>query len=338
MRRRVPGSVAVALFAILLLPILPMRWLSMPGTSHRGPLPAATDEERAIEAALRRHVEALAGRIGERNVFRPAALEESARYLEAELRALGHEPVAQPFTALGVPVRNVEIALPGTDPSLPALVVGGHYDSVRGCPGANDNGSGAAAVLELARLLPAKQLPRTVRLVLFVNEEPPFFEGEGWGALAWARAAKARGDALHGMISVETIGSYGDAPGSQRYPFPIGLLYPDRGDFLGFVGDTSSASLVRAAIGSFRRHTAFPSEGIAGPRALAGIGWSDHAAFWKIGVPALMVTDTAPFRYAHYHTEDDTPEKLDYGRTARVVAGLARVVRELAGAPAPGSR
>ena len=133
------------------------------------------------------------------------------------------------------------------------------------------------------------------------------------------------------MLSLETIGYYSDEPRSQHYPYPFSVFYPSTGNFIGFVGDLGSKALVRSALATFRRHTQFPSEGAALPRFIQGAGWSDHWSFWQFGYPAIMVTDTAPFRYPHYHTEQDTPDKLDYGRTARVTQGLVAVVRALAG-------
>jgi hypothetical protein len=131
------------------------------------------------------------------------------------------------------------------------------------------------------------------------------------------------------MISLETIGYYSDAPNSQHYPAPYNLMFPSVGDYIAFVGDQGSAKFVQDVVGSFRSHASFPSQGVAAPTGVKGVGWSDHWSFWQVGYPALMVTDTAPFRYPHYHEPTDTPDKIDYDRTARVVAGIARVVREL---------
>jgi Zn-dependent M28 family amino/carboxypeptidase len=188
-----------------------------------------------------------------------------------------------------------------------------------------------AALLELARLFSRHSPERTVRLAAFVNEEPPFFQTDEMGSRVFARAARERGDNIVAFLALETIGCYSDEPDSQSYPPPFGQMYPDRGNFIAFVGNTASRSLVRRCVGSFRSHTAFPSEGIAAPGAVAGVGWSDHWAFWQEGYPGVMVTDTAPFRYAYYHDAYDTPDKIDYDRTARVVAGLHRVVADLAG-------
>ncbi len=166
----------------------------------------------------------------------------------------------------------------------------------------------------------------------FVNEEPPYFQSAQMGSWVYAKACHDRDENVVAMISLETIGYYSDAPNSQHYPFPFGLLYPSTADFIAFVGNTASRALVRETVASFRRHAQFPSEGAAVPGWITGVGWSDHWAFWQEGYPALMVTDTAPFRYPHYHDSTDTPDKLDYERFARVVDGLAGVVGDLADA------
>jgi Zn-dependent M28 family amino/carboxypeptidase len=205
---------------------------------------------------------------------------------------------------------------------------------VRGSPGANDNGSGAAATLALARRVAGRNLPRTVRLVAFVNEEAGAFKTEAMGSLVYARQCRERNEKIVAMLSLETIGYYSTEPNSQSYPLPgLGALYPTTGNFIAFVGNFGSRALVRDVVGSFRKHARFPSEGAALPSAVPGIDWSDHWSFWQNGYPALMVTDTAPFRYPYYHLAQDTPDKLDYDRMARVVAGLRYVIEELAGAP-----
>jgi Zn-dependent M28 family amino/carboxypeptidase len=302
----------------------------MPGRSHRGPLPALTAADAALSDRLREHVERLSGRIGERNLGRPRALESAAGYLEEALAGTGLRARAEPFSVNGHPVRNVIAEVEGASAEI--VVLGAHYDTVPGCPGADDNATGVAALIEIARACAVRPLARTVRLAAFVNEEPPFFQTVVMGSLRHARGARARGERIAAMVSLETIGFYDDAPGSQEYPFPLAAFYPDRGDFLAFVGNRRSAALVRQAIASFRRHTAFPSEGLVAPEWLPGVGWSDQWAFWQAGYQAVMVTDTAPFRYPHYHRASDTPDRIDAERLARVVAGLARVALELAGA------
>ncbi len=318
--------------AVLPLLVLSGIWFvtGMPGRSWSGPLPPLTDGEQQTRDNLRRHVEQLAGRIGERNVWRPRAMAAATDYIRRTLAEAGYAVNLQSFTSRGQTVANIEAILPGHGAEDEIIVVGAHYDSVAGCPGANDNASGVATVLELARLLAGRTLPRTVRLVAFANEEAPFFYGNEMGSKRYATRAKAQGERIRAMLSLETVGYYTDEPGSQLYPFPFSLFYPDTGNFIGFVGNLSSRSLVRKAVRTFRTSTAFPSEGVAAPSGIEGIHWSDHWSFWEAGYPAIMITDTAPFRYPHYHEASDTPQQLDYTGLARVATGLAKVVAALA--------
>lgn len=320
--------IGVGLLVVLVGGMTVMR---MPGRSYNGPLPPLTVQEQDVQQHLMTHVWTLAETIGERNLWRYQALEAAARYVEATWQTRGYVVTSQTFTVGEKTVRNLAAEIVGASHPAEILVIGAHYDSVLGSPGANDNASGIAAVLEIARLLAGQRFERTVRFVAFVNEEPPLFQTAHMGSLVYARAAHASAEQLVGMMSLETLGYYTDDADSQQYPFPFGLFYPRVGNFIGFVGNLASRRLVQRSLGAFRRHTAFPSEGTAAPGWLTGIGWSDHWAFWQQGYAALMVTDTALFRYAPYHTAADTPDKLDYDRTARVVSGLARVVSELAG-------
>jgi Zn-dependent M28 family amino/carboxypeptidase len=305
----------------------------MPGKSHVGPLPPLTDDERTLVGRLEAHVRRLAGDIGERNLWQPDRLAAAAQYIDATLGDAALHVISQEFAVERLTVRNIEAEIRGASRANEIIVVGAHYDSVLSCPGANDNATGTAAALEIARCLAARhRLARTIRIVAFVNEEPPFFQTSNMGSLVYARRARERGDRIVAMLSLETIGWYSDMPGSQRYPLPLpfGFIYPTTANFLAFVGNSQSRKLTRRALGSFRRLTAFPSEGAAVPAWIPGIGWSDHWAFWQQGYSAVMVTDTALYRYPHYHTETDTPDKVDYDKLARVTAGLARVVEELA--------
>jgi len=300
----------------------------MPGARHRGPLPPLGADDRRLVSDLSKHVLAVASE--EHNVAHPRALERSARYIEAALAGYGYAVAWQEFEAAGVKVRNLEVARGGPGGRL--VVIGAHYDSVPGAVGADDNGSGVAALLELARafrdFVPGEGLE--IRFIFYVNEEPPWSRTEKMGSLVHARKLAREGREVGAMLSLETIGYYSDRPGSQRYPFPLSLFYPSTGDFIAFVGNLRSRRLVRQAVASFRAHAAFPSEGGALPDFIDDAARSDHWSYWRHGWPALMVTDTAPFRYPHYHTAEDTPDKLDYDRLARVVRGLEGVVRELA--------
>ena len=319
------AAAGVSLASIAALAAILWYMFSLPGKSHRGPLAPLTAEEVAIARNLRRHVEAVASR--EHNVFKPAALEASARHTEQELATLGYAVETQPYDTSHGRVRNIEVVVRGS--GTDTIVVGAHYDSVMGSPGANDNGSGVAATLELARLLQSAPGRITLRFVWFVNEEPPFYRGNDMGSRRYVQLVRERGEKIAGMFSLETIGYYSDERGSQRYPPPLALLYPDTGNFIGFVANFASRTLLRDAVAGFRAHARFPSEGVAAPVFIPGVDWSDHASFWEAGFPALMITDTAPFRYPHYHTAADTPDKVDYERLARVVTGLRGMLLEL---------
>jgi len=261
------------------------------------------------------------------------ALEEAAQYIERMLAASGYPVRAQRIeTALGE-VRNLEVEVRGGARGTEIVIVGAHYDSIIGAVGANDNGSGVGAVLELARLFKEAKPARTLRFVAFVNEEPPFYRGDEMGSRYYAQRSKELGDNIVAMFSLETIGYYSERPGSQRYPFPLNFFYPSTGNFIAFVSNLSSRALLHETIASFRRHAEFPSEAVAAPAVLPGVDWSDHWSFWREGYPALMVTDTALYRYPHYHTMQDTPDKVDYERLARVVTGLHGMLRELAQVP-----
>lgn len=280
---------------------------------------------------LREHVEMLAGTIGERNLWKYPALQRTAEYIEEQLRASGYTPTRQTYEISRVPVSNIDAGLEGTTRADEILVLGAHYDTVGGCPGANDNATGVAAVLELARRFAGRPQPRTIRFAAFVNEEPPFFQTSQMGSFVYAQAARERGDRIVAMLSLETMGYYSEEKGSQQYPAPIAALYPDSGNFIGFVANLRSARLMLKARRAFQRRSRFPVESAAMPGGMPGVGWSDHWSFWEAGYPALMVTDTAPFRYPWYHTADDTPDKIHYDKLAELVDGLEAVALALAG-------
>ena len=303
--------------------------ISMPGQSFSGPLPRPDAGEFEVAKRAERRIRALASEIGERNLGNYDALCAAARYLEKELRAMGYDVRSQEYLLQGRGVRNLEVELLGRSLPDEIVLVGAHYDSAPGTPGADDNASGVAALLELARAYRGKSFSRTLRLAFFTNEEPPFFWTEDMGSFVCARRCRERGERIVAMLSLETIGYFSEAEGSQSYPFPFSLFYPRRGDFLGFVGNLSSRSLVRQAIRVFRDAVSMPSEGVAAPGWIPGIYWSDQWSFWKMGYPGIMVTDTAPFRNPNYHLPGDTPEKIDFFRLARVVKGLAAVVEDL---------
>jgi len=288
---------------------------------------ASPDE---LAKRLRAHVETLAGTIGERNVFRPQGLAAARDYIETTWRAQGYAVGAQEYEARGVRCANLEVSRAGAGRAGEILLVGAHYDSVRACPGANDNGSGVAALLEIARRFATLTPALTVRFVAFVNEEPPFFMTRRQGSAVYAKAARARGDDIRLMVSLETLGYYSDAPGSQRYPPLFRFLYPDRGNFLGLVSDLRSRGVMRRVAKVFRDRSDFPLQHTATWRWVPGVAWSDHLPFWRQGYRALMATDTAFYRYRYYHTAQDTPDKLAYPAFEQATEALGRCFAGLA--------
>jgi len=318
--------------------------MQMPGESYSEEFKELNKEERTILQSLKKHITFLAGTLGQRNMFFPKNLESAAAYIEKSFRAQGYKVsshgyiLQKGFSSLPsgskeyVP-RNIEAEIPGDVYRDEIVLVGAHYDSVIGSPGANDNATGTAGLLEIGNLLSGKKLKRTIRLVAFVNEEPPFFATKNMGSYVYAQRSRERQENIIGMISLETLGYYSDKKGSQKYPFPLGLFKPDTGNFIGFVSNLRSKPFLNDFIKRFRDLVEFPSDGVAFPQIIPGIGWSDHRSFWKFGYPAIMVTDTALFRYPYYHSPEDTPDKIHYDRLARVVSGLLKVIEVLANEP-----
>lgn len=211
------------------------------------------------------------------------------------------------------------------------ILIGAHYDSIRHSPAADDNARGISALLELGRSLRNLQPGKTLRLVAFVNEEPPFFYLGRMGSGEHARAARAWGENIRLMRSLEMLGYFDDAPGSQGYPPLLRYLYPERGNFIAFVANLASRQALKERVRAFRARSDFPCEHLAAFAWVPGVAWSDHTSFWREGYPAVMVTDTAFYRNPHYHGSSDTPEKLDYGKMARVVKGRSDAISDLAG-------
>jgi Zn-dependent M28 family amino/carboxypeptidase len=303
----------------------------MPGRSPRVAISALTEREEHVRALLRQDLDELAQNIGERNVsHRYTQLVKASEFIERSLTGTGYEPRRSEFMAAGKRVCNIDVERTGHSHPKEIIVVGAHYDTVPGSPGANDNGSAVVANLALARSFAARETDRTIRFAFFVNEEFPYYMTEAMGALRYAGECRRRGERVVGMISLETIGCYLDEPDSQRYPLTLlRYLYPTTGNFIAVVGNVRSRRLVHRIIGSLRR-VQFPSEGMAAPRWLKDIFRSDHAAFWSCGYPAVMITDTANFRYPHYHTPQDTVDKINFTALSRIVTGLEISLEDLA--------
>ena len=284
----------------------------------------------ATASRLRAHVETLAVDIGERNVFQPEALHVAADYIGQQLHAQGYGVARQVYRAKRVESANLDATRSGSKWSNKVILIGAHYDSVVGSPGANDNASGVASLLEISRRFRDILPECMVRFVAFVNEEPPFFYWCQMGSMVYAGAARQRGDDIRLMMSLEMLGCYSDEPGSQRYPPLFRYFYPDRGNFIALVSNLRSRGLLRRTVSLFKSHSDIPVESLATLSIVPGVSWSDHLSFWRRGYPALMVTDTAFYRYPYYHTAWDTPDKIDYDTMARVTDGLFGAISALA--------
>jgi hypothetical protein len=303
----------------------------MPGVSYRQALPPLTAKEIELQTHLQSDVETLASKIGRRNASNYQNLIAAKDFLDRELTHAGYTVREQKYTIDGKTFSNLEVEIPGSSLADQILVIGGHYDTAFTSPGANDNGTGAAAVLALAREFVGTKPLRTLRFIEFTNEESPFFGTKNMGSLVSAQTAKERGDKIVGMFSLETLGYFTDKPNTQKYPPPLSFLYPNQGNFVGFVSDINSRELLRNTMRSFRAQAKFPSEGAALPSTIEGVGWSDHWSFWQQGYQAVMITDTATFRYPHYHTDNDTVDKIDFEKLARVTDGISKVIRDFVG-------
>jgi Zn-dependent M28 family amino/carboxypeptidase len=285
-------------------------------------------------ARLKRDISVLADQIGERNLRDPQrrrALEAARDYIAAEFAATCSAVHRQSYVVQKARVENLEIEFPGTDKADEIVVVGAHYDTAANTPGANDNASGVAALLAVARDA-ARRVGRrrTVRLVAFCTEEPPFTRTPDMGSWVYARACRRRGDAVVGMLSLEMLGCYDDSHRPEHAPFPFNYASPWRADFLAVVGDLASRELVTRIADVFERAGQVRCIGAALPGFLPGVRSSDHWSFWKEGYRAAMLTDTAWLRYRHYHRPSDTPDKLDYGRLGKVTSVVARALDQLA--------
>lgn len=339
-----PGSVAaaVAVFAFLVYhaarPAMMMvapekRRVLLEALSPRFPI---SDPARLppLAGRLRRHVEALASGIGERSAYQAEAQAKTMEYIIARFREAGYLPETQGYEAgrktdfqRSKPYFNISAVLAGNGASGEGVwVVGAHYDSAPGTPGADDNASGVAVLLEVARLLKDVKPGREIRFVAFDSEEPPAFGTRDMGSYRYARDLKARGIKVHGMLNLEMLGYFNPRPASQLFPPFLHLIYPDQANFIGLVSNLSSMGLAATFKKSWKKTSQIPMEMTVLPAAFSALALSDQLNFWHEGYPALMLSDTGFFRYPQYHQNQDTPEKLDYERMADVALGVVHAL------------
>jgi len=310
----------------------------MPGDSYSSALPKATNNVLQTSINLLNTVKTLSVDIGERNIEMITNLDKSANYIKKKFQEYGYQPALNSYQYKALnsyqhkehTVSNVYAIKPAKNKTNNVIILGAHYDSLSGTVGANDNASGVAVLLELARILQVEKLDTNIHFVAFTNEEPPYFKSNSMGSVVYAKKLRKEKNNVIAMYSLETMGAYYDDKASQHYPYPLGQYYPDVGNFIAFVSNVSSRALLKDSIKIFRDVAKIPSEGLSAPADLEGVSWSDHWAFWQQGYPALMITDTAPFRYKHYHKSTDTYKKIDYIRMSRVTYGISHMIQEMA--------
>ena len=280
-----------------------------------------------LETNLKAHVIFLAEKIGERSYLNTEKLNKAADYIEATFRSYKCNVKRQSFKAENKTYYNIEAEVKGTSDIDKIIVIGAHYDTIIGTPGADDNASGVAGILELARLASEKPLPYTIRLVAFALEEPPFFRTKNMGSYVYAESLKKEGLKIEGMVSLEMIGYFCDKDGCQYYPLPFfRWFYPDRGNFLAFVGNIKSRQFTLKMKKAFQKSSSLPVESLNTISLVPGVDFSDHLSFWRFGYPAFMITDTAFYRNPHYHGYGDRADTLDYKRMAEFVRGFYKAV------------
>jgi Zn-dependent M28 family amino/carboxypeptidase len=290
---------------------------------------------QAIESALRLHVDRLAGLIGPRIYDIPKSIEAAMGYIRGQWASMQHEIVEEPFDALGLTAKNLIVERQGSSKASEIILLGAHYDTVPSTPGADDNASAVAVLLEVSHLLKDHTGKRTARYVAFACEEPPYFNLDSMGSQHHARQARKRGENIIGMLCLEMVGYFSDEPGSQQIPRTIPKavrwLFPKRGNFLAAVGNLASWKLAYRFRFGFKRGTRLRLFSICLPEKVGEIRLSDNSSFWDQGYPALMLIDTSFLRNPHYHQPTDTPDTLDYARMTEVTLGVAAAMKRLLG-------
>jgi Zn-dependent M28 family amino/carboxypeptidase len=282
------------------------------------------------EQALYDHVHALSVVIGSRSIREYGKIREAEQYIRTFLEKQEIPFELQGYDHEGNRFNNIVVSLDGDSRREETIIIGAHYDTVSGTPGADDNASAVAVLLELCRALKDYRPERTLKLVFFVLEEPPAFMTPAMGSYVYAAQARERGENIVGMVSLEMVGYFNEAEGSQAYPVPgLNWLFPDRGTFIGVVGNVSSRELTLAVAEALKAGSGLPVEHLVALPFIPGIGSSDHGSFWKMGFRAVMVTDTAFYRNPNYHGEKDTIGTLRFDKMSGLVRGMVHVVEYL---------
>lgn len=281
-----------------------------------------------IENNLKRYVYMLSEDIGDRNLYKIDMLNKAADYISQMFDSYGYKSRFQDFVVSGITVKNIIAEKTGKSTPQKIILVGAHYDTCFN-PGADDNASGVATLIELARLLSEKELEATIKFIAFVNEEPPFFKSKNMGSFVYANLARENKEQITSVLILESIGYYSDRPNSQRYPPLFGPFYPNKGNFIAVVGNIRSSWLVKRFVRFFKEFSDFPIESISTFEFIPGVDFSDNWSFWRFGFPAIMITDTAFYRNPNYHSVKDTFGTLDYSALSEVVRTIFLVICKL---------
>jgi Zn-dependent M28 family amino/carboxypeptidase len=329
---RFPKKMLVFVITVVLVILAGCVFLAQPMVKPLAITPPPVDTGK-----LRAHVRMLSEQLYPRSFDHPKMLRAAASYIQAQFAATGAVAQEQVFTDDGDQYLNILARFGPADG--PVIVIGAHYDShadeARGggfplgyditthTPGADDNASGVAGLIELARLLTAMPPKTGVELVAYTLEEPPNFRTQAMGSAHHARSMRASGRQVKVMVSLEMIGYFDSRPVTQTYPVPgLALLYPNRGDFIAIVGRIQDWAVTRRVKAGMLGASDLPVRSINALALLPGIGFSDHGSYWAEGFSALMVTDTAFFRNPNYHQAGDVASTLDYERMAKVIQGI----------------
>jgi Zn-dependent M28 family amino/carboxypeptidase len=284
-------------------------------------------QDQLLRENLYQHVEYLSVKIGDRHLWKEGSLNKSADYIESELMAIGYVVQRQTYSCYGKSVSNLMVEKTGTDKGV--VILGAHYDTVPGTPGADDNASAVAGLLELARWLKGSESKKTLVFVALVNEEPPCFGSYNMGSMVYARHLREQKIPVEVMVSLEMIGFFRPEP-IQSYPLPgMGLFYPKTGDYIGVVGNFRSSKYVSFFKKGIRKYSRINARSLTAPEFFGGINLSDNYSFWRHGYRAIMVTDTSFFRNRNYHQETDSIDTLNFEKMAEVVKGLYHTLSEL---------
>lgn len=329
MTRKMIYAISIAIIGVLVILLYPILKIKMSSSAH--PPREDTFTETEVKR-LYEHVENLSVRIGSRSFYEYDKLTEAENYIKEVLGKTGCAYSLQSYDYKGKTFKNIIVTLSGQGGADGSVIIGAHYDTVFGTPGADDNASAVAVLLELCRLLKDHRPLRTLRFVFFTLEEPPLFRSRHQGSYVYASHLKETNETVDAMLCLEMVGYFDDREGGQAFPVPgMSLLYSSTPDFISVVGNLQSRALVERVRDSIKRGSTIPVEGIATVSFVPGVDFSDHRSFWKMGYPAVMITDTAFYRNPNYHRSTDTVDTLDFVKMASLLKGLVQASADLAG-------